>query len=202
MSGPNPVIPTHRIQMELVTEGFVHKIRSFLGLTASGDVTGYNTVARAGFSPVGVSVAIDAYWTVLAPIYNSVNTAFGVTHVQQFVGGSWIDLSIYNTVVAPTSSGGAAIAWGLVYSMKDTLNRRGPVELLETDTATALKRITRASLGTPLRNILDFYMGTGSTIPNESGYCWRQSRSGVYFSTFLSVVSDTNEKMRRKRGLK
>jgi hypothetical protein len=202
MPGPTPLVPNHRLIFRYTVGGLQHKQTFYVGLTASGDVTGFDTIARSGFAATGLHNAIEVWFQKMAPFYDPGDSSFDSATVEVLISGTWIFLSAYTPSAVPTASGDYVVAGSMAFSGKDTANLNFPVYLLEPIILIPKKNNSLAAMDANSQAVaISLFNVDGSAI-DQDPVAWRLSRGGLYSQRWLAQVTDTNERLRRIRHIK
>ena len=195
-----PLAATHRLDQTYVVDNQTHHMRLYCGVNPSADVTGFNMADRLGGGSIGVSQAINALLGLLGPFCDAAHTAFGVSTLQILSGSAWLPIATYNSAVAPTGVAGYTPAAQLTLSMRDTAFHKVRNLSLETEVTIPLKTNNPAGFGAPFTA-----WAQGFTQPQVIGsdlpWLWVRGRSDLYIGSFVSMVTDANDKLRRARGI-
>src|SRR5690348_8403033 len=121
-----PLIPSYRITFPYIVDGFAHAFHYYLLATASGDVSGYDTVARSGFGPAGVSTVMTRVWTYISPYWKPTDTTFGNAHLDRLFLTGWVPIWTENNAIVPIGASAREFAAGLTVFFKSTDNLKMP----------------------------------------------------------------------------
>jgi len=202
MPGPTPITINHRLIFRYTVAGLQHKMTFYLGVTASGDVTGFDTVARSGFSPTGLHNAIEVWFQKMAPFYKAADSSFDSATLEVLISGVWVFLMSYVPSAAPTASGNYVPAGMMAFSGKDLNYKNFPVYLLEPITLIPKKNNSLATMDADSQAAAIALFNVDGSAIDQDPVAWRFSRGGFYSQRWLSQVTDTNERLRRIRHLK
>jgi len=197
-----PLIPSFRLTFPYIVDGFAHAFHYYLLASPSVDASGYNTVSRSGFANTGVSTLPARVWTYISPYWKAADTTFGNAHLDRLTFGAWVPVWTEANAITPAGSAAREFAAGLTVFMKSTDNLKMPIVFYELPMGIPNKFISYASLDAVTKGIVDDYANHSGTAGVLSPYAWRVSRNATYTDRWLSVVTDTNEKLRRKRNIK
>ena len=196
-----PITPSHRLEFDYTVDHSLHKLHMYLETVASGDVTGFDTVARSGHLGVGLHTAIDRVWTKLAPLFQGASTTFGQVLLASHVGSEWIPLMVYTTAIGASSVVSYAPAVENVFVARDSSYERLNFTLLETVGAAPYHASSYGVLAGPFAGIADMLGNAAGTATDADPYSWQKSRGGRYLASWQSVTASLNRRLRRKRGL-
>jgi hypothetical protein len=174
----------------------------YLLAQASGDASGFDAIARSGFSNQGVTDLMTNWWVRMQGLYKPTDTVFGNALLEGQFLGSYVPLYAESNTVVPTGSAVREKAAGTTYFMKSTDNIKMPVALYEMSMGIPNKYIAYGSIDTVNQGILDGLANAGGTAGPFDPWAWRVSRNATYCARWLSLITDTNEKLRRRRGIK
>lgn len=197
-----PLTVGYRITFLYTIDGIQHRCHNYCELVSSGDSLGYNVVVRPGYSNAGLSGIISPFFNIFKSYLDPAVASFDGIEVHQRSGTNWVFLLAAATTVVPTGSSGYEKANGFCVSLKDTDNLRLPAYLFEGTFGSANKNTAYAGLGTGEKAIIDYFGAVGSAGFNVYAYAWRRSQNGKFVQRWLADVIDTNEKLRRLRGIK
>lgn len=202
MPGPTPITSPYLVRFLYTVDHLQHKANFYCDLVPSGDSSGYNTVPRGGFSAVGISVACDQFFDLLAPFYDDADTTFDGFTIWQRVGTTYDFLSSGSTSVAGSATGAYEKANALCVAGRDIQNQFLPFYIYEGRFGVAFKGNSAGSLGSSVRALAGGIYNIDDDALDEEPWAWSHSRDQWFRKRWLSVVVDTNEKLRRERGLK
>lgn len=194
-----PLSAVNRIEFQFIVDGQPHRFRHYCRVAASLDPSGYSVNARPPGTPIGVSVAVDRVWTLLAPIYPAANSSFGSAVIQQFSGGAWLPIAAWNTAVTPSAGFAYVKAGQLTMTMRDSAFHKVRAIWLEQGAPIPFKTTSPTGGGAQLNAIAAGYTSP-SAIAFDPGL-WVRGRSDLYISSFVSFVTDLNDRVRRTRGI-
>jgi hypothetical protein len=198
---PTPLTATYRMAFKYTVSGFQHKCQMFLDCVAGAGTPPYDTVPRAGGAAAAVSTLVDAFFNKIKTYYKSADTSFQGADLEHRVGTEWQWVATITTSVTPTGSVAFQPANGDCFMGKDTDNKRLPAFIYEGDFGSPTKLVSLPTPGSDNRNMVDYFFGTG-VIADTDAYIWRMSRNKKYAGHWLSIVVDSNEKLRRFRHIK
>lgn len=199
---PTPLTAPYRLTLQYTVGLLVHKARYYLRCVTSADPMGFDTVARPGFTNVGVSTIGARIWGAIAPFYDPAATTFDSEVLEANVAGAWVYVASQAAAVAPSGSGAYAPASMVTFSGKDTSNKNMPVFFYEQFFGGFIKANSYGALSANNKVIANRFFNAGGTAVNADPAAWRVSRGSFYSQRFLALVADSNEKLRRIRGIK
>jgi len=179
-----------------------HKRQNYLSCVASGDASGYDTVARAGFGAAGVSTLSNRFFSTFAPYYRTADCSFNGWLLETRSGTTWVFVAQGATTVSPSGSGAQALAFGFEIVGKNSNNHVMHNPIYETNALDVNKYRDYSAMSATLKGAVDYYFNVGLTDINTDAYAWKRSRGGFFATRWLAVVTDTNEKLRRVRRIK
>jgi hypothetical protein len=197
-----PLTVPNRLVFKYTVNGLQHVCQLYATLVGSGDATGYDAVARPAYVNPGCSGLCDAFFNAVKAFYKPANCSFDVMEGQIRVGTAWSFLFAVTPTVAPTGAGTPENAFGLVLAGKDVAHRNLPAMLYEGDFGSPAKFTAYAPRSAVEKALIDYFWNVGGGVGNTAAYVWRQSRGGQIPQRWISWVVDTNEKLRRVRGIK
>lgn len=201
--GLAPLTANFRIVFPYVCALEPHKLECYLNCVTSADPSGYNAVTRAGYTNVGVTVAMTRVWNILAPFFSSADASFGNATLYQRFGTVFAPVYTEANAVTPSNASATLKAYGSVFFQRATNRTKMPVYLSEWAFDSEITKVTSyGSLGAALKALTDSFMNAGGTALNSDAYAWRLSKDSNYGGGFVSWVNDTNEKYRRIRRIK
>lgn len=202
MSGPTPIAAPYRLSFLYTVGTFQHKTRFFLNVDPSGDSSGFDTVPRSGYATVGLSIAVNTLYTLMAPFWANADTDFDFAVLEQRVGTTYVFVNNVTTTVTPTGTGAFQPANQTCFSGKSSAQRNAPVYFYEGIFGQANKISSPASLSGALAAMADALWNVFGTAADDSPYVWSVDRGNAVRKRFLAYVVDTNEKLRRIRRIK
>jgi len=179
-----------------------HKAEHYLNVNPSGEASGYDTQPWTGFAPVGVSTLEAEFFAKIAPFYKSTDTTFDSWELWNRTGTIWNFVSGGAASVGPSGAGAAQAANGYCISGKMNGGRRMNRFIYEGSFGTAQKVSSYAGISAASQALVDYYFNPGNTAVDASAFAWFSSKDEWNPTRWLAVVIDTNEKLRRVRGLK
>lgn len=195
-----PLTATYRVTFNYTVDGLHHKMRTYLGVAASGDVTGFNVVDRLAVGTLGLSVAMDALWTLFKPLYSAAHTTLDQAVLEQHVGIAWLPVATYQTAIVATGGALPTPAAQMTMSMRDTAFHKVRNLTLESEVTIPLKTSIPAGFGAPFTAWANGFTQV-QPFANSSPWLWVRGRSNLYLGSFVSMVTDANDKLRRARGI-
>jgi hypothetical protein len=198
---PTPLTAPYRLTFQYTVDGLTHKQRLYLKCTPSADASGFNTIARSGYSGVGVSLLEDRWSLIMRPYYNAAETTFDSWLLEANVAGAFIFVAGGTFTHVPTGSGVYAPASGVVFSGRDTANKPFNVNMYETPFPGFIKVNSFAALSSGNQDIANYWFNAGGTADDYSAVAWRVSRGGFYSQRWIALVADSNQHLRRLRGI-
>lgn len=200
--GPSPITVSHRLVYRYTVGTFPHRHVEFVNLTPTGDPTGFSTIPVNGGASQGCSLLADALFGVLDVWYNSTTVTFDAMDIEERSGDTWIPITSVVPTAVPTSSTAYTTAFGVDISGKNENNHSIHAYFYEMSIAKSFKYVAYSSMSADYKELVDFFYNVGGSTPATSAYYWAVSRDEYWRNRFLSVVGDSNEKLRRMRGIK
>lgn len=198
---PTALTAPYRLTFRYTVGGLVHKTHYYLRCVASGDPMGFDTIARPGFANAGVSTLDFGIWTNQKTFYNPAESTFNDMVLEANVGGAWVYVAAQVATVVPTGSGTYAPAGMETWSGKDTANKNFPVYWYEKPFPGFVKVSSYAAMSAANKAIANAYFNAGGTAVSADPAAWRVSRGSFYSQRFLALITDSNQKLRRIRGI-
>jgi len=199
--GPTPLIAPYRIIFQYTVDFLIHKQTFYLDCTPSADASGFDTLARSGFSNVGVSTLMDSWFNLHKTFYDDADTTFDTWVLEIMVAGAWVFVASGVCAVAPTGTGTYAKAGMEAWAGKDTANRPFPVYFYEKFFPGFSKTNSVGALSGDNQTISNALFNTLGSAGGDSPVAWRRSRGNLFSQRWLSLVTDSNQKLRRIRNI-
>jgi len=199
---PNPITATHRVIFRYTVDGFQHKLQKYAEAIPSADPTGYDLIGQNGLGTVGFSNVADAIATVLAPFYNAAETTFNACELWVRSGTQFFFVVSTIPTVVPTALVAQVKGYQYAINGKNSAGQNLNTFLYETPLVVPTKVSSFAALPAADKALVDFFYNPGGTAAADSAWNWSQARDIWKVDRWLSVVIDTNEFLRRKRGIK
>lgn len=193
-----PLAATHRIEFPIVVDGFTHHVRQYVKVTPGAGPSGFDAVLRDGTLGVDVTDCADALYNIYKAHFQASVTTFGQPELQVFSSGAWLPVATLPTTTAPTGTTAYVKASQWTMSMRDTDFHRIRSILLEADFFAGSKQIPPGAPG--FDTIIAWYNGPIALV-HTNGWNWIVGRSNLYIGAVISVVTDLNDKIRRRRGI-
>lgn len=197
-----PLIATHRIDVPYDVPGLpTHHMRLLCTaepVDVSVDPTKWALIARSG-SPVGFQAAMTYLMPLFLPLYDP-TTSISNPVLEQFISGA------YNPVATATGGGfGSAGATdvaaqqiSITFRMTAPLERTR-IQLMESAMNGYYGKFVSVATITPAP--LKAFVGAFTdTVGIDSPFQWLQGRGAPQILSFLSLLYDQNERLKRKRG--
>jgi hypothetical protein len=200
--GPTPITATHLAVAHYTVGALAHKIQMYCDAVGSTDPSGFDLIGRASLGNVGFSTLADPLFTVLAPFFTAVDVVFQDLQLFVRVGTTYIPLYTQATTVTPSLGGFFQPATGFDVVGKDKNNRNFHFYIYEGPFGIATKIVSYAGASANVKGLIDYLFHVGNTAVATDAYNWRRSRGDKESDRWLAGVIDTNEKLRRLRGIK
>lgn len=192
---PTPNLNTHLLQMRYTIQGMTHKLQFHCSAAESG---GEFFLLDPLLGPSrGWDLWINDVAAILQGTLPTGSTAAGATLYER-VEGMLVPVATGTFSITP-AGGTAILANGMVATWRDSQNKLLRLTLLETGFGGPVKYTTIGDI--PAGGMHDFIEGMSDISAEQIGRYWRSLSSNMQ-QTFISCISDTNEKLRRLRGLK
>lgn len=196
-----PLSATHRVEFQYTVDGDLHKARIYLGLGSASTPTSPTVQLRAPLTDQAFSVIADGYWNAVAADYKSADTTFGNAILQEYSSGAWLPYAVYATAVTPAGSSAYVPAGQVTTTMRDSAFHKVRFIQLESDSPVGKKTVLIADgsiMDPPYGHSVN---GTTSGTPAGMIFNWARGRSNLYLASSIAMVSDLNDKLRRRRGI-
>lgn len=196
MSGPTPVLSTHRIQFPYTVDGLPHKVHFYVNAYEVASVWKLTNIG--GFSDPGFHAAVDQIEELLAPAFQVTISEFGTSILQVLDDGAYFPVATYSGGGAPTSTDPYTKAGQATSTFYAEDFSQVDFMLLET-TETFFGHVTNIpDLSSTFEDI------TNNIItPTAAAHLgnWMRSRSSDGIQSFIGWTLGLNRKARRNRGM-
>jgi hypothetical protein len=200
---PTPLVDGWRVTFKYTVDLMQHRCQMYCDTVVSGDSTGYDLVARGGFSNPGFSTIGNAFFNAIVDFYNAANCSFDSAILEEFLSPvGWVVRATTVPSVSPTGAGTPKQAMMKAIPGKAGDNTNLPWYIYETDEISISKLTGYSGLSSRNKRLVDYMWNSGGVATDPMAFAWRLSRGGSYPQRWLSMVNDSNEKLRRLRGLK
>jgi hypothetical protein len=193
---PSPIIPSHRVQFSVVGGTREHKVRWYTDAVPSADPSGFDFLIFGG-GTVGGQTAVTAMFTLLRALWPaSMNIAQGL--LAHHVLGAYTPVGVFSNANVGTHAGSIAVAQQTTVTYRTSVGRQLLRQVyLETPEPYVGRIVIAASLPAGLQAwVADMLDKT----PGHMG-SWVKSRGDNFSQSYLSVVYDTNDRVRRDAGI-
>jgi len=198
---PTPLVAPYRLTLQYTVAGKRHIARYYLRCVSSADAWGFNTIPRSGYTAVGASTIGARVWGAIAVFYDAANTTFDSELLEANVAGAWIYVASQAAASGPGGSGAYAPAGMVTFSAKDTAGKNMPVFFYEMFFPGFIKVSSYAALSASNKVIADRFFNAGGGAVNADPVAWRVSRGSFFSQRWIAMVTDSNQKLRRIRGI-
>lgn len=202
MTGPTPIFATHKMVFKYTVAGMQHKAQMYCDAVASADPMGYDLVGRPAVGNVGVSTVIDPFFTAVANLFTLADTTFDVAELWKRVGTTYVFLASAVPTVSPALGGFYQPATGFDVVGKASSNSTFHFYVYEGPFGIATKITSYAGASANVKLLINYLFNAAGTATAVMAWNWRVSRGGFFAGRWLAGVIDTNEKLRRMRGIK
>lgn len=199
---PTPITADYKLQMVYSVDSLQHKQQNYCDVVASADPSGWDLVHAFGGTNVGLQTAVDLFFTRIAPFYNTAWSSFDGWVLLGRTGTEFEYVDSGVTTVAPSGSNAMEKANGVCISGKDYHRENMPFYLYEGAFGSANKYTAVGALGASARALVNYVFNPDGTAAAAAAYYWRISRGKFPTKRWLAWITDTNEKLRRVRGIK
>jgi hypothetical protein len=201
---PTPLTAVNRITFKYTVALHPHKQHVYLAVTPSLDPSGFDTVPRSGHAAVGVST-LEAQWAnKIKPMYGSTGMTFDGWELEVFLSGHWVSLTSGVSAAVATGGGANVPSSGLIIVTRS--GTLAPVRFshayYDGGWSFPTKFTSPSGLGTDTVALMNYWGNVSGTAGDTDAWAWAMSKNSIYTQTFISLVTDTNEKLRRRYGLK
>lgn len=199
----HPLTVSHRFELQYNVDTVDHKLHCYVELVATthADPTGYDFVAANGGANGGASGAIDSIWSLLEPYYHNSGVIFGNTILQQRAGTVWNPLAVWSTAVVPVSGNPPVHAVQASVTLRCSDFARVRFQPMEISLGPGLKTSGYDPSG--VWNVMEKPFTEHAVNANDPWH-WYRNRSGTPLAAsgaIVAVVTDLNDKLRRRRGI-
>lgn len=202
MSGPSPITASFRLVHKYTVNALQHKLTTYLECEPSGDTTGWDVLVRSPFGNQGLSDIWESVFAPLVNFYNDDFTTFDTVDFDERSGDLWTTLITHNVTSVPASGAPSQNAWGQVFSGKANSGLGLSLFIYEGGFGLVRKDSSYAALETWEQNVVDRFYNVSSDAVATDPWAWRQSRNNFFARNWIASIVDTNEKLRRARGVK
>jgi hypothetical protein len=202
MAGPTPITVSWRLTFKYTVRGFQHRAQHFLDVVTSADPSGYDAIGRVTLGNQGVSSLEGRFFTMIAPFYQASTCSFDGYLLEELVSGSWVYRFSDVASVAPSGSTIAQLAFGYGMFGKYEDNTRDNRYIYEVPLTAPNRYTAFGSLAAADQALVDYYFNVSGSPNSEDAWNWEMSRGSSRPQRWISVVIDTNEKLRRLRRIK
>jgi len=198
---PTPLSAPYRLTFQYTVGSLTHKQRLYLRCSPSADASGFDTIARSGYGNVGVSLLENRWATRNAPFYDTSDTTFDSWLLEANVSGAFIFVAGGAFTASPTGTGTYAPAGGVVFSGRDTANKPFNVNQYETFFPGFLRIASYSALSANNQALANYWFNAGGSSDDYDAVAWRVSRGSFYSQRWIALVADSNQHLRRLRGI-
>lgn len=202
MPGPTPISASHRLTFLYTVNSFQHKNQNYCDAVASADPTGWSLRTRDGITLEGISNIQTAFFIRIAPFYDPADTSFDGWLLEVYFGGAYYFVAAGATTTVPTGGGLSNAAMGWDTTGKSSSQKTMHNYLYEGNFRFPNKVSGYTALNAAEKAVIDWSFDTQATGNAALAYAWRMSRGATFAVRWLAAVWDTNEKLRRLRGIK
>jgi len=202
MSGPTPVTATHLAVANYTVDSFAHKLQMYCNANPSGDPSGFDLIGRPGVGNPGFSTVVDPLFGVLAPFYQASVTLFSGIELFEKIGANYVPVANVLTTVAATGTQTYSKAYVFDVVGKSPATRNMHTYLAEGAFGQSFKFTSLVGQPSSIIALINFFYRVSGTMLITDAANWRLSRGAVNTVRWVSGVNDTNEKLRRLRGIK
>lgn len=198
MPGPTPISAPYRVTFNYTVDGLSHNMRQYCDAQPDIlDSTGWALVGHSLLGNPGLSVAAQAVWALLQPMYEAVVASFNGAVLEQRVGVAYVPIASYFTGSTPTNTGYNKAAQNTFFFYGPSRNIHKLV-LFENAFGAPVKVTSLGGLPADLLAIVNSCSSPSGAFDIGN---WAMDRAGQTGMTWVSYVSSLNRKVRRRRGL-
>jgi len=195
MSGPTPILASHRITVPVTVDGFNHQQRYFVNAVLVGSL--WKLVGTTTLGDVTWTNAIENAYDDLSGLYNDTDTAFGTAILEQYASGAYLPIATHVMAAVPAGSAAYFPAGQTTVMFRDVSFLKVKYNLMETVETPPLHVTSQPLLSGALGDFTDHMLTPTSA--QHIGNCAR-SRAGSAITGFVSVTVTDNNRLRRDRG--
>lgn len=199
---PHPVSANNRVIFKYTVIGLQHKLQKYCEAISSADPSGFDLIGQNGLGAVGFSLVGDAIATAIAPFFKTGDVTFDACELWERSGTTFEFRATTAPTVGPSGTSRTVFAQQYGISGKNSANQPLNTYLYETGPSDPSKISSYATLGAADKALVDFFYNVGGGATNTSAWNWSQSRNIWAVDRWLAVIIDSNEKLRRVRGIK
>jgi hypothetical protein len=199
---PVPITAPNLLVARYTVAGESHKAQMYCEAIVSGDPTGYDLIGRLSLGNVGLSTVADPFFTAIANLFTAADCSFQGVELWERVGGSYVFQAAQVTTVTPALGGYYQPASGFDVCGKAEDNSNFHFYIYEGPFGVSTKIRSYAAASANVKTLIDYLFNVGSAPAATDAWNWRLSRGHWRPSRWLSGVIDSNEKLRRMRGIK
>lgn len=196
-----PLTAPYRVEIPIVAQGASHKMHLYCDVVGSSDATGYDVIDRLVGVGLGLSTAIAALSSLLAPLYSAADASFGDAILQQASGGSWLPIVTTPMTTQPSSGSSTAAGTQMTLSMRDTAFHKVRHIVLDAVVGGPQKFVTPT--GGPA--VVDSWANAfvvPAIFASSNPWLWVRGRSSLFIGSFVSIVIADNDAVRSQHSLR
>ena len=193
-----PVTASWRFEFPIVVDGFIHRNHCYVKAQPSTLHPPYDLVMNHSGVNITMQAAVDSYLTLWKASYSVASTTFGAVLLQQLSGGAWLPVATITPTVAPTGAVPYVPASQMTVTARDSAFHKIKVVQLETVDGAGTKYLPPSTGGSA--TVFAWYTDSSGSAPTD-GSQWIVGRSNLYVTSCVSLVTDLNDKIRRRRGI-
>jgi hypothetical protein len=194
---PTPIGATHRLDFQVSVPGAKpHHFRIYCNAQSSiADPSGFDVLDVIGHGFTGATDAVEQVYTIIKPLYATTVTIGGIV-LEQYAGGAWAFKANVGSSGPGTNTGAYQIAQQMTYVFRTTGNKKAKLVLMETSFPYIGHTVDLAGTGVDVLVAQEFL----NTAHGHVG-SWAESRGAGPMAGFVSITLDSNDKIRRERGV-
>jgi len=193
---PTPNVNTHLMQLRYTISALTHKLQ--FHVNAVYESATWKLIAHDDTHTDWKDV-IDFFDDFLGPLLPVGSTAAGAT-LFAWSSGSLLPVDAYSYALTP-GAGPVWVGFGETYFMRDENMKAMKAAVMSENISACYKATSTAAIGALFGPAEDMAEELLNLDPAHFGAYW-YSLAGGYAKSFTSWVTDSNEKLRRIRGVK
>ena len=179
-----------------------HKTTMFCDVVPATAFADNLITCRPGKTGMEAGGALDAYFTMLAPFFMPSISSFDGGELWVRSGTEWIFVNAGTTTVVGSAESGPDLAMGGCIMGKDALNRRMSTYVFEGIVGLTQKLTNYSTMANSYKALAAGFFNANGAAGGHDPYWYRTSADGEFAQRWLSIVVDSNEKLRRIRHIK
>lgn len=198
-----PLVATHRVNIAYAVPGArPHQLRMLCSAVPDAlDLSGYSVLGRAPGN-IGFHLAM-AYLMPLLKLVLTHDTSITDPVLEKYVSGAYVPVTTDASGGAGTPVTTAQVTNQTSISLRSTVGtERLRIQLMEPASTQSANLGRYEAVSTiPFADMKNWAGAFTDTASAVSAWQWVQNRGANYISSFIALVFDTNDRLRRDRGL-